>query len=341
MQARSVVTILGSVVLALSVSIAIARAEPTAAERETARSLMDEADALRAQGELWRALERYEAADQLMGVPTTGIEVARTQLALKRLVEACATAIEVANSAAAPNESPLFAQARSEAQAMVEDLRPRIPSLTVYVEPIGLAYDLTLDGAAVPAAARGLPYKLNPGPHALLVQAPGYRPVSEHVTLEESQRMQLRVRLIRNPPPPKLALPLAADPDPRAERERRVIARLQAANEAGRVRGYLALGVGGAVLATGIATGIVAVVETEQAKQRCIEKRCPSSVQPDLDRANVIANVANVTIPLGLLGVAYGLFELLTHSESDLEYVRSAPTRIAAIGTGIMLQGAL
>jgi hypothetical protein len=317
------------------------RAEPSPAERETARSLMDEADMLREKGELWRALERYQAADQLVHVPTTGIEVARTQALLKRFVEACATAIEVANSAGSPNEPALFAQARRDAQAIVEDLRPRIPSLTVYVEPIGLAYELSLDGALVPEAARGLPYKLDPGPHALLVQAPGYRPVTEHVVLGEAQRMELRVRLVPNPPPPKLAVQPVTEPNPRTERERRVIARLDAANAAGRMRGYVALGLGGAVLATGIATGIVAVVETDQAKQRCIGERCPASVQPDLERANVIANVANVTLPLGVLGVAYGLFELLTHSGADVEYVRRAQPAVALTGSGVVVRGAL
>jgi hypothetical protein len=319
-----------------------AQAEPTAAERETARSLMDEADTLRAKGELWRALERYEAAHQLVRAPTSGIEVARTQAALKRLVEACATAIEVANSAASPHEPEVFARARVEAQVMVDELRPRIPSLTVYVEPIGLGYELSLDGMAVPEAARGLPYKLNPGAHALVVQAPGYRPVSEHVTLDEAQRMELRVRLVPNPPPPKLAVrPPEVDRDPRAERERRVIAKLEAANEAGRTRGYVALGLGGAVLATGIAAGIVAIVETDQAKQRCIENRCPPSVQGDLDRTNVIANVANVTLPLGILGVAYGLFELLTHSDATVEYVRGTTPSIALTDSGVALRGSL
>ncbi len=330
------------IVFALCAAPGIASAEPTASERETARSLMDEADALRDAGELWRALERYTAADQLMGVPTTGIEVARTQAKLQRLVEACATAIEVANSAVSPREPAIFEAARAEAHAMVENLRPRIPSVTVYVEPIGLAHELSFDGVVVPEGARSLPYKLNPGTHLLVVQAPGYRSVSEHVTLAEGQKLELRARLVPNPPPPKLAVaPPPPQIDPRIERQRRVRDSLDAEKEAGRMRGYVALGVGGAVLATGIATSVLAVVKTDEAKAQCIEDQCPASAQPEIDRANTISNVANVTLPIGLLAVAYGLFELLTHGDSPVEYVRNARPQVSSAGGFVTLRGEL
>jgi hypothetical protein len=160
-------------------------AQATTAERETARSLMDEGDSFREAGDLHRALERYSAADAIMHVPTTGLEVARVQAQLNHLVDATTTAIEVANSAPGPNEPPLFTQSRTAAQAMVEALRPRVPSLTLKVEPIGVIYELRIDSALVPEGAHGLPYKLDPGEHVVLLQAPGYRPITERITLME------------------------------------------------------------------------------------------------------------------------------------------------------------
>src|SRR5260370_39928772 len=65
-----------------------ASADPTAADRETARSLMQEGRELREKGDLQGALKRFQAADGIMHVPTTGLEVARTQATLGLLVGA-------------------------------------------------------------------------------------------------------------------------------------------------------------------------------------------------------------------------------------------------------------
>src|SRR5688500_11391499 len=68
-------------VLALSLLLATStgHTQPSAAQKETARGLMAEARDLRERGDLQGALTRFSAADSLMGVPTTGFEMAVTQ----------------------------------------------------------------------------------------------------------------------------------------------------------------------------------------------------------------------------------------------------------------------
>ncbi|HEX4448937.1 MAG TPA: hypothetical protein VH044_19485, partial [Polyangiaceae bacterium] len=68
-----------------------AGAQPSAADRETARSMMQEGRDLREKGDLKGALQRFKAADDIMHVPTTSLEVARTQVSLGLLVEALDT----------------------------------------------------------------------------------------------------------------------------------------------------------------------------------------------------------------------------------------------------------
>ncbi|HET6338506.1 MAG TPA: PEGA domain-containing protein [Polyangiales bacterium] len=317
-------------------------AQATTAERETSRSLMDEGDSFREAGDLHRALERYRAADAIMHVPTTGLEVARAQAQLNHLVDATTTAIEVANSAPGPNDPPLFTHARTAAQAMVEALRPRVPSLTLKVEPIGVIYELRLDSALVPEGAHGLPYKLDPGEHVVLVQAPGYRPISERITLAESQRIERTIRLVSTKPPPRLESSQSAAVKPR---DTNIAVRYQQAeldaDTAGRTRGYVALGTGGAVLVAGIVTGIVAVGLSEDAKEKCSGQRCPASAEPAIDRANTLANVSNVMLPLGAVGVAYGLFELLTHLSDDAETARRSAPTLAISPTSVSIRGRL
>ena len=68
-----------------------AAAQSTAVDRETARALMREGRELRDSGDLASALKQFEAANGIMHVPTTELEVARTQAALGLLVEALDT----------------------------------------------------------------------------------------------------------------------------------------------------------------------------------------------------------------------------------------------------------
>src|SRR5690606_23504734 len=62
------------VALAVSAPIRASAQQPSLADRETARALMDEGDRKRDSGDLAGALKSYEAADALMRVPTTGID---------------------------------------------------------------------------------------------------------------------------------------------------------------------------------------------------------------------------------------------------------------------------
>ena len=69
--------VIASVVGAVLAPSRAARAEPTAADRETARALMQDGRDLRDQGDKSSALARFRAADDIMHVPSTAIRVAK------------------------------------------------------------------------------------------------------------------------------------------------------------------------------------------------------------------------------------------------------------------------
>jgi len=280
------------------------RATPSAAERETARSAMDEGDRLREGGDLTTALVRYKAAHEIMNVPTTGIEVARAQAELGQLVEARTTAIETANLPAGRKEPGVFREARQAAAQLAAALEPRVPSLTTVVTPADVPYVLEIDGVKLPDPARGVPFKTNPGEHVVMVSAPGYEPVREAVTLTESEARTLSVALVLRPLAPTAAAVASAATVPDD---------LTTDPASGpRLRGFISLGIGGALLGVGTVTGILSLSATSDAKTECRQALCPPSVERTLDRANTLANVANITVPLGVLGIAYGVYELLT-----------------------------
>src|SRR5690606_11969376 len=144
-----------------------AMAAPTDAEKETARSLMADGDRLRDSQDYQSALQRYQAAHQIMNVPTTGIEVAKTFALLGKLVEARRAAIEVANLPVTPGEPSVMAEARQEANTLAANLATRIPGAVIQVWPREANARVLVDGVEIPPAAQGLPYKTNPGDHVV------------------------------------------------------------------------------------------------------------------------------------------------------------------------------
>lgn len=319
---------------------AAAAAEPTPAERETARGLMQTGDELRASGDLPAALARYQSAHALMHVPTTGLEVARVQAELGLLVEARSAAAEVINLPLAAAAEPLvFTQAREAAARLSSELEPRVPSLTTEVTPAGVAYTLTIDNVTLPADARGVAYRTNPGAHTVVVQAEGYVAQSQQVTLAERQVQTLRVQLVarygmnpssppsaaaqgRYPRAPAAAMTSTSDSDPAGP---------------GRLRGILGLSIGGAVLIAGGVCGVLSVVQTKTEKDKCEAGRCD---RDGLSGANTLANVSNVTIPLGALGIGYGIFELATLPSSQDARAR-ASVRFQLTGLGAAMRADL
>src|SRR5438067_1428679 len=108
-----------------------ALAEPSLSDKETARSLMDDGDAKRDKGDFKSALKSYEAADAIMHVPTTGLEVARAQAQLGLLLEARETLGRVIRLPPKPGEPPPFVAARKTAESLSAEIAARIPSVTV------------------------------------------------------------------------------------------------------------------------------------------------------------------------------------------------------------------
>lgn len=216
MQNHRLKTIGPALVLALGLLAPAAEAQPTAADRETARALMEEGRARTAADDPAGALRAFEAAHAIMGAPTTGLEVARTQAALGRLVEARDTALQVTRMPASPGEPAPFTRARAAAGQLVEQLRGRIPSLRVELRGAreGTPVSVAVDGAAVPRTALAAPRKVNPGEHQIVVRARGYRDERRTVRVAEGEVLPVAITLVAREEPAAGARPA----EPRGER---------------------------------------------------------------------------------------------------------------------------
>src|SRR3954467_5794820 len=116
MRARRLAIVL-SLSLAASVVVTAgpARAEPTAADSETALQLFKDGKALRESGDLAGALGKLRAAYALVQTPITALELGRTQMALGQLVEARDVLLTASRIPVRANESAKAGEARIEA----------------------------------------------------------------------------------------------------------------------------------------------------------------------------------------------------------------------------------
>ena len=319
----------------LLLTAASASATPSIAERETARSLMEEGDRLIADSDRENALAKYRAAHAIMHVPTTGIELARTHDKLGHLVEARAVAIEVINMSPTPNEPAVFTEAREAAGALAESLKDRVPTITVNVTPASGAHTVSIDGARLPKEARAIAFRTNPGSHTVLVELPGSPAQERSVTLVEGQAATVPFAftpsaVAASQPPPAVithssSLPVS-DEDP---------------SRAGRIRSIVGFSVGGAALLAGAATGVISLVQVNNLKSRCPNDRCVPADRDELQTAIALGNISNVALPIGVLGLAWGLYELLTLPSAPAPPQAAAPLRFELTATGAALHGTL
>lgn len=318
-----------------------AAAEPSPPERETARALITEGDQLRSAGDLRAALTRYQAAHAIVHAPTTGLDLARTQAQLGLLVEARSTASEVIHHPTAPSEPAVFGAARKEATALANDLEARVPSVRVDVQPGGVLYTVSIDGVSLPPEIGKLPYKVNPGPHSLRVDASGYITANRQVTLNDGETQTVSILLTQQP--------LAATPQLAAQSTVAVASAsssgrdqtLEDRRDAARLRGVIGLGLGGASFVAGTVTGIMALSMGSDVKEHCNDNLCSPSQRGSLSTANTLANISNITLPIGVIGIAYGLYELLTMPSAQPTSEHASGAHFEFTGTGAVLRGTL
>lgn len=271
-------------VLALLAALAAATpalAEPTAAEKETARNLMQEGRDLRDKGELKAALQRFLAADQLMHVPTTGYEVASTQEKLGLLVEARETLGRVRRIPASPGEPAPFRDARQKADDLDEALDPRIPAVTVVVKGASGA-KLTVDDVPVPPALVGLPLRLNPGHHVVVANTAASRG-EKTIDVAEGAKTEVVIQLVEKTAEERTTAQEENAPPPAQE------------SRGSYVPAILAFGAAGAGLAVGSITGAMTFAKQSDLAKACPMKTCGPTSYGDVDSANTLAMVSTIS----------------------------------------------
>ncbi len=281
---------------ALAQPAASAQKGPSLADKETARALFRLGDDKFHQGDYSGALDAFEAADEIMGVPTTKLERARTLTMLGRLLEAHDVLLRVSRIPVEADESRAFQDARAEAQTMSEDVAARIPSLRVRVQGLseGADFDLRVDDAFVPSKASRFPRRVDPGLHLVVVSATGYATQRQRIDVAERDSAEV-------------VIDMADD-------------RLAVEGDGGLpipVLSLVGFGVGAAGLIVGSVTGGITLSRVSDLDDQCPDRTCPAAVADDLDEAEVISHVSTVGFAVAGVGVTVGVVGLFFGGSSQ------------------------
>jgi hypothetical protein len=311
-----------SIVTAIALSAAPALAEPSPADKQRATQLLDEGFERREKGDEQGALKAFGAADTIMNVPVTGIEVARSQAALSMLVEARETATRVTKIPVRAKEPPPFAQARKDAEQMLAELGARIPTLQIELNGLrdGETADVRIDNDAIPAEELKSPRRLNPGSHRIIARYGGDEK-TESVTLAEKDAKTVTFDFGGG----------AGKRDAHGGGE--------GPSAMPKVLMYGGFGLGLVGIGVGTGTGIMSFSAVESAKQNCVGNQCTaSSAGGDVDKAKTLGNVSTVSFIVGGVGIVAGVVGLLL--DKDPAPPKSGAGVSAVIGPGsIALRG--
>jgi hypothetical protein len=278
----------------LTLSTSLRAGEPSLADKETARGLMDRGYERLDRRDFAGALDDFRGADAIMAVPTTGLAVGKALEGLGKLIEARDKLLAVVRIAPKPDESDAFRGAREQADKLQTELAERIPALKL--EIVGLAAGktaaVTIDGETIPPAIWSLPRKVNPGSHVLRATAAGYRDVEQQLTIAEREQKTATLNLV----------PADGASVTHAGSGRR------------RLSPFLWVGVAvtGAGLVAGSITGGLSLAAASEAKKDCNDNLCPRSAEPAANRSLSLAHVSTASFVLAGLGagvLAYGLYD--------------------------------
>jgi hypothetical protein len=309
-----------ALVVASLLATTAAYADPTSADRETARTLMQQGRELTAKGDLKEALKRFKGADDIMHVPTTALEVARTLVALGQLVEARDFIAAIRQNAPKSSEPQPFKDARAKADALDASLDGRIPSLVVTVKgvPDGEQATVSVDGTPIPAGVIGLPRTVDPGHHVVVAKVDSKTAQGagkQEVDLREGEQKPVEIALTVTLTPQ----PTEPPPTPTAPETPATVT-----SHSPTVITWVGVGLAGAGVIAGTVTGVLSL-----SKKSALKNECPNDVcgpgNSDYSAANTFATVSTIGFIAAGVGAAVAVVTLIVGHQEPAAAPAEAP----------------
>ena len=280
-----------------------AHAEPSAADRATARSLATEGYWALRDKRYAEAADRFGRADALVHAPTLTLDWARSLVGLGLFVEAQERYELIIREGVDAKAPQSWQRALADAKTELDALHPRLSWVTISVTG-GKDAHVTIDNIAVPAAAIGVRRPINPGTHEVAVVAKGY--LAEHQKLNLTEGEEGSAAFTLDVDPNQQAVPVVAEPPAQTAE---VVA---PATTRSRTPVYVAFGVAGAGLVLGGITGALWL-----GKRSTLQKNCPDpdNCSPEdtdtINSYNTLGTISGAGFVVGAAGIVTGITLLL------------------------------
>jgi hypothetical protein len=279
--------------------VSTAIAEPSAADRATARSLASEGYWALKDKHYAEAADRFSRADALVHAPTLTLDWARSLVGLGQFVEAQERYELIIREGVDAKAPPSWQRALSDAKTELSALRPRLSWVTITVAGANDA-QVSIDGVAVPAAAIGVARATNPGTHEFAAAAKGHLSNRQTVTLAEGEEKSVAFELQIDPNQEVVPAEVAPKPAP--------VAPAPAPPQHNRTPAYVAFGFAGAGLVVGGVTGILALNKRSTLLKHCPTPHdCPEDYSDTVDAYQTLGIVSGAGFVVGAAGIATGI----------------------------------
>lgn len=335
----------------LSLTLPPSATAQTTVDKEQAKALVAEGRRLRDEKDHAGALARFKAAWALIKTPIIGLDLARAHETLGEFLAAYGICDEVGRMPPKETESVEAKKARAATAALAKSLEPRIPKLTIKLQPQAATSRpvVILDGVELPAEALLGPRLVDPGLHEVIVRVEGAAPTRSIVTLTEGASRELVLTVPEVPPANSTAMP---SPESTAMGSAKTVAVAAPSKTAAsppltrsddpsgggwRITGLVVGGAG--VLALGVG-GVLALAAKSKADAAQCDANDVCASRADVDqRAAAVqqANVATIVVGLGgALAVGGALLWLTAPSEGKSA---KGVTTVGVGATGFTIAG--
>ncbi|MDI1482511.1 hypothetical protein [Polyangium sp. y55x31] len=248
------------------------------------------------------AVDMFLRAEALFHAPTHVLMLARSYVALGKLVLAKEAYLSVVREVLGPKAPAAFKLAKVDAEKELAELSPRIPSLQVSTTPEAKNVVVTVDEKPLPAALLGIPSPIDPGTHLLRATAEGMAAPEKSVTIKEGDKAAVVLELapVANAEPITPAQPPVGPTVPGDGREQS-----PGKTSPGRIAGVVLMGLGVAGLgAFGVFGGLSLAkrAEADEAFDAC-GVGCWGA---PADAVRALDDDANKKGTIGIVGLAAG-----------------------------------
>lgn len=281
-------------------------------ERVRARTLANDGLALFDQGNYQGALEKFQAAEEIVHAPPHLLYVARAHAELGHLLESRSIYQRIVDEDLGASAPKAFREAQARARTELEQLSATIPELSITIDgPLAEQARVYVDGEEV----NTLQIPVDSGEHVVSAEADGYR------------REETRVSVSKNGGVTQVRLTLRALTHEGADNDDDIP-----------LGPILLMAGGGALLVVGAVTGGLALSRASELRDACPTNPCATANEDLKDEATTFATVSTATLAIGgaalAAGVGWLIFDLVESDDGDSAIdLRLGPASAAIAGS--------